>query len=100
MLKVQLQKPYKILSHKVKRYTNHYHIPAENCVIIPLKFYGEDASCNVRWEDENGVLHLKEGLFFQVQNLEPVNAMSHFKMYELWQHYNSVRSQTENVLAV
>ena len=100
MLKIHLQKPYKILSHKVKRYTNHYQIPAENCVVIPVKSFGEDASCNVRWEDANGVLHLKEGLFFHIQNLEPVNAMSHFNLYELWQHYNPVPVESSEVLAV
>jgi hypothetical protein len=90
MLNIHLHKPYKIVTHKVKRYSSHYQIPAEACVIIPTKYYGEEALCSVRWEDSNGVLHLKEGLIFALVNLEPVNAMSHFALHELWQHYNKL----------
>ena len=89
MLTIKLERPYKILLHKLKRYSEHYQIPAERCVIIPMKCLGDDALCNVRWEDPHGVLHLKEGLFFAIQNLESINAMTHFSLFELWQHYTS-----------
>jgi len=87
MLTVQLKKPYKILYHKLKRYTLHYNIPADNCVIIPVKKFGEDVDCDVRWEDKEGVLHVKEHVFFSAQNIEPVNALNNFPLYEIWQHY-------------
>jgi len=85
---VQLNKPYKISFHKLKRYTAHYGIPADKCVVIPKRYYDEDVACDVRWEDNNGELQVKELLFFASDNIEPVNALSHFHLYELWQHYH------------
>ena len=86
-MSIQLRKPYKIMRHKIKRYTLHYNIPAEQCVVVPLSSYGDDVACEVRWEDENGVLQLKERLLFNADNIEPLNEFQHFQLYELWKHY-------------
>ena len=97
MKKIHLQKPYKILYNRLKRYSLHYEIPAENCVVIPLESFGDDFACDVRWEDNLGVLHLKTRLFFTGSNIEPVNEMKQFNLYELWQHYDNMRASATTV---
>ncbi|MBT1702824.1 hypothetical protein [Chryseosolibacter indicus] len=87
MAAIHLKQPYKILSHKIKRYTNHYSIPADACVIIPLKSYGDEVACEVRWEDDNGELQVKESLIFTSENLQPINKFINSSLYELWEHY-------------
>ena len=98
MQKIRLQKPYKIIYHRLKRYSLHYEIPAENCVIIPLQSFGKDFACDVRWEDNHGVLHHRKGLFFTGNNIEPVDAMKHFNLYELWHHYDELRVGSNSVI--
>lgn len=87
MPKIQLQKPYKISQHKLARYSSHYSIPAEKCLLIPVRSYEDEVACDVRWEDDNGVLHLRENLIFSAANIERIDALQNMPLYELWQHY-------------
>jgi hypothetical protein len=84
---IQLRQPYKIIERRRKRYEEHYHIPSEKCVIIPLKEYGDDISCDVHWEDANGVMQRQSQLFFHHDNLEPLDSIKDFQLHEIWQHY-------------
>ena len=86
-MSIRLKKPYKIIRHKIKRYSLHYNIPAEQCVIVPISTIGDDVACEVRWEDENGMLQLKERLLFNAENIEPLNEFLNDSLYELWKHY-------------
>ena len=79
--------PYKIARHRVKKYAAHYNISPDRCLIVPMKLFGAEASCDIRWEDENGELFLLENRFFVCDNLVPLNAMLEFNLQELWQHY-------------
>lgn len=89
-MSIKLKQPYKIIQHKQKRYEDHYHIPSNNCVVIPIKQYGDDLSCDVRWEDATGQqLQLKD-LFFSQQNIVPLDPLKDFKLHELWEHYYAV----------
>lgn len=83
---IHLNKPYKIIQRKQKRYQEHYHIPADNCVVIPVKEFGEDLSCVVRWEDGEGKIHEESGLFFNNQNIEPLDTMKDYELADLWQY--------------
>ena len=87
MTNIKLGTGYKIIETRYKRYVDHYHIPSPECLIVPLKSYGEDLSCEVRWEDEYGVLHSKEHLLFSNENLKPINPLLDVKLFEIWQHY-------------
>ena len=88
-MRIQLRKPYKIIERKLKRYEDHYKIPAAKCVVIPIKVFGDDLSCDVRWEDSNGELQEQNNLFFNVANIEPLNDMKDKDngLYDIWQHY-------------
>lgn len=97
--------PYKIVPYRAKRYAAHYNILPERCVIVPQKLFGNEASCDIRWEDENGELFLLQNKFFVCDNLVPLNSMLEPELQELWQHYydsglntttQSQTSQTEN----
>ena len=79
--------PYKIAPLRVKKYAAHYHISPERCLIVPMKILGNEASCDIRWEDDNGELFLLQNKFFVCENLLPMNAMLEPKLHELWQHY-------------
>jgi hypothetical protein len=87
MANIKLRTGYKIIETRFKRYIEHYQIPAAECLVVPLKSYGSDLSCEVRWEDEFGVLHSKSGLLFSGENLKPINPMLDSKLFEIWQHY-------------
>ena len=82
-MSIQLNKPYKIAQRKQKRYQEHYNIPADKCVVIPVKEFGDDVSCVVRWEDGEGKVHEQSQLFFNNQNIEPVDAMKDYPLAEL-----------------
>jgi hypothetical protein len=84
---IRLKQPYKIAQHKLKRYSLHYNIPADNCLVIPVKDYGDDVACDVRWEDDNGELQMKERLFFKAENIEPIDGIRNYLLHELWAHY-------------
>ena len=86
-MKIQLNKPYKILPTRCKRYESHYQIPAARCLVVPVKELGEEVSCDIRWEDDNGELHLVSQKIFVADNLIPLNAMLESKLHELWQHW-------------
>ncbi len=87
MTNIKLGTGYKIIETRIKRYNSHYQIPAHDCLVVPLKSYGEDLSCEVRWEDEYGVLHSKSALLFNNENLKPLNPLLDSKLFEIWQHY-------------
>jgi hypothetical protein len=82
-----LRRAYKVSAEMARRYTPHYNIPAENALIVPIKILGEEVSCDIRWEDDNGVLHLLEDKVFAIVNLERINALADPKLYELWEHF-------------
>jgi len=87
MSDIRLKKPYKILSIKHQRYSEHYQIPSGKCLIVPTKAYGDDMACDVRWEDLNGEQQLREKLFFSKENIEPIDPMYNFELHELWVNY-------------
>jgi hypothetical protein len=84
---IKLGTGYKIIETRHKRYISHYQIPSQECLVVPLKSYGSDVSCEVRWEDESGILHSKQDLLFNFENLKPLNQMLDTKLFEIWQHY-------------
>lgn len=93
MSDIILGKPYKILEYRHDRYSAHYNIPSDSCVIIPVKSFGDDFSCDVRWQDELGEDHLKENLFFHRENLAPIDPMMNYNLYEIWNaHYGKTRA--------
>ncbi|MDQ2658618.1 MAG: hypothetical protein M3Y60_14440 [Bacteroidota bacterium] len=84
---IRLGKPYKVQEHKHKQYQKHYEIPVETCVVIPVKKYGDQISCDLRWKDEAGETNHREDLMFSEVYLQPLDAMKDFKLYELWEDY-------------
>lgn len=84
---VQLRKPYKIARIREKQYDTHYKIPSKECVIIPIRTYGDQALCDIRWENENGELVVIHQKMFAVQNLLPLDQMLYDKLFEIWKHY-------------
>jgi hypothetical protein len=97
-MRIQLGKPYKISHHKLKKYAQHYSIPSDLCVVIPMKSFGNDLSCDVRWEDLNGELQQKKELFFSIENIEPLNAFKHPELHEIWQHFYSTKPLENKVI--
>lgn len=90
---IHIGKPYRIINIRHKRYNAHYHIPSDDCLVVPLKEYGDEALCDVRWEDSNGELQVIHDRMFVSDNIAPLNAMLHEKLFEIWNHYyNKVRS--------
>jgi len=79
--------PYKIEPHQAKKYAAHYNILPQKCLIVPVKLFGNEASCDIRWEDDNGESFLLQNKFFECENLVPLNSMVEVKLHELWQHY-------------
>lgn len=79
--------PYKISSHRSKKYAAHYNIYPERCLIVPLRLFGSEVSCDIRWEDDNGELHLLQNKFFLSENLVPLNSMLEPELADLWKHY-------------
>lgn len=88
---IKLAKPYKIVRERIQRYETHYHVPAERSLVVPLKTLGAEVSCDVRWEDGNGELHLLENKVFVPESLMPLNPLLDTKLYELWKHYYDER---------
>jgi hypothetical protein len=80
---------YKIAPDKAKKYAVHYDIAPEKCLVVPIRLFGNEASCDIRWEDDNGEVILLEKKLFAGENLIPLNAMYDFELYALWKrHYN------------
>jgi hypothetical protein len=86
-MSIQLHKPYRIIPYRQKRYESHYHIPASVALVVPTKVLGSESSCDVRWEDGNGELHLVSNLMFANDNLVELNPMLDTKLHEIWDHY-------------
>jgi hypothetical protein len=91
---IGLGKPYKVSEHKHKQYNRHYEVPIEKCVVVPVKKYGDQISCNLRWKEDSGELNHREELMFSSAYLVPVDAIKDFRLYELWEEY--LRDQTIN----
>jgi len=94
MNNVHLHKAYKIVEKKHKRYSDHYGIPATDCLVVPVKNYGEDLCCDVRWEDDNGELQLKENVIFNREYLIPIHPILDPSRHEMWTHYYSQHQET------
>jgi hypothetical protein len=92
---IKLTKPYKIASHKVKRYTLHYGIPAERVVVVPMKLLGAEVLCDIRWEDENGELQFLDNKMFLIDNLVPLNPLLELELQQLWEHYYGNMTSSE-----
>ncbi len=92
-MSIHIGKPYRIIPIRYKRYNAHYNIPSDSCLVIPLKQFGDESLCDIRWEDLNGVLQVIHNAMFVSQNLIPLNAILHDKLFDIWDHYyNKVRS--------
>jgi hypothetical protein len=86
-MSIRLKKPYKIIQPKHKKYEAHYLIPADKSLVVPLQVLGEEVSCDVRWENDNGELKAIHNIIFIKDNLIPLNPMIDDKLYSLWLHY-------------
>ena len=84
---IHINKPYKINPVRQKRYAAHYEIPADQVLVVPVKHLGDEVSCDIRWENDNGELKVIHNAVFIAENLIPVNAMIDDKLFELWKHY-------------
>jgi hypothetical protein len=87
MENIHLGKPYKVSEHKHRQYNRHYEVPIENCVVIPVKKYGDQISCDLRWKDEAGETQHREDLMFSSAYLQPLDAIKDFRLYDLWEDY-------------
>lgn len=79
--------PYQIVSHRVKKYAAHYNISPDRCVIVPVKIFGDEVSCDIRWENDDGESRLLENKLFACENLIPLNALQEFELHRLWKRY-------------
>jgi hypothetical protein len=79
--------PYKIEPHQAKKYAAHYNITPQKCLIVPVKIFDNEASCDIRWEDDNGEVFLLQNKFFVCENLVPLNSMLEVELHMLWRHY-------------
>lgn len=86
-MNIKLNKPYKIISEMAKRYEVHYSIPASHALIVPLRSLGDEVSCDVRWEDSDGEVHVIQHKVFVSENIAPINPLAEEKLYELWKFY-------------
>ncbi|HEY0656265.1 MAG TPA: hypothetical protein VGD65_24190 [Chryseosolibacter sp.] len=86
-MSIKLTKPYKIAPLRAKRYEAHYNMPAANSLVVPLREFGDEVSCDIRWQDSNGELQLQQNKIFVSQNLVPLNPLLDTQLHELWQHY-------------
>ena len=84
---IHINKPYKIIPSKHKRYGGHYNIPAERSLVVPMKLLGSEVSCDVRWEDDNGEHKILQNIVFMADFLIPLNVFIDQPLHELWQHY-------------
>ena len=87
MENIHLGKPYKVSEHKHRQYNRHYEVPIENCVVIPVKKYGDQISCDLRWKDDAGETQHREDLMFSSAYLQPLDAIKDFRLYDLWEDY-------------
>lgn len=92
---IRLGKPYKIINRKVKQYERHYGFPADNALVVPRRMLDDEACCDVRWEDEYGLLHVQTNRVVAAENLAPLDEFSDDQLYELWQHYYAEERRKE-----
>jgi hypothetical protein len=90
-MSIKLSQPYKIVPERKKRYESHYNVPADRSLIVPLRLLGEEVSCDIRWEDDNGELHHLQNKIFVSENLVPLNPLLDVKLHELWEHYYDIK---------
>jgi hypothetical protein len=86
-MNITLKKPYKINSFSHERYDAHYDIPSADALIVPTKHVGDQALCDIRWENSNGELKVLHEKMFITENLVRLNPLSDDKLYEIWAHY-------------
>jgi hypothetical protein len=86
-MSIHLNQAYRIVPARHKRYESHYGIPAAEVVVIPLKEFGEEVLCDIRWEDKNGELQVIHQAMFVKDVLTPLDAMLDMKLMEIWTHY-------------
>jgi hypothetical protein len=89
MEKTDFKNPFKIILSKHKRYGAHYDIPCAECLVVPLKKYGDQISCDVIWRNSAGEVEIKTSLMFDLANLDAVDALKDYKLFELWETYSS-----------
>jgi hypothetical protein len=97
MENIRLGKPYKVSEHKHRQYNKHYEVPIEVCVVVPVKKYGDQISCDLRWKDESGETKRRDDLMFNSAYLLPLDAMKDFKLYELWEEYTRTAKEPLDV---
>lgn len=86
-MNIHLNKPYKIIGFKQKKYDAHYNIPAAESLVVPVKNFGDEVLCDVRWENENGELKVLHEKMFTNENLIRLNPLLDEKLFEIWTHY-------------
>lgn len=89
-MKIYLGKPYKIIALREKRYDAHYNIPSSKSLVVPVREYGGEFACDVRWTNDDGNPEVIHHLVFASENLESVNALVDEERFELWEHYYGV----------
>lgn len=86
-MSVRLNKPYKIVSYLEKTYDAHYAIPSSKALIIPVKLFDQEAQCDVRWEAEDGQMHVRNQTMIAADNLIPLDGLRDHELLEIFQHY-------------
>jgi hypothetical protein len=89
MENIHLNSPYKIIPSKHKRYSGHYEIPGADCIVIPRKKYGDQILADVLWKDAAGDIQHKADLMFDSINLDVLNPMKDFILFEVWEGSNN-----------
>lgn len=89
-MSIPLNRPYIIIPSKLKRYQEHYHLPLEGALVVPVRSFGSESSCDVRWWGTDKEQHFIHNVVFIDENLSPMNFMLHDELYRLWlQHYQT-----------
>lgn len=83
-MRIQLNKPYKIVDLRQKRYETHYNIPSSESLVVPTKYLGDEVLCDVRWESVSGERNVLHKKMFSTENLVPLNPLADEKLYYLW----------------
>lgn len=86
-MNIHLNQPYKIVPLRDMRYDRHYNIPSADSLVVPIRNFGDEVLCDVRWENENGELKVLHEKMFINENLIPLNPLIEEKLFELWDHY-------------
>lgn len=86
-MSIHINKPYKIIAFRQKRYDRHYSIPSAESLVVPVRTLGEEVLCDIRWENDNGELKVLHEKMFISENLVPLNEMIDEKLFEIWSHY-------------